>query len=127
MSIVKDLGSLKYRSRFESRFADYLHKHKIKFKYEHKKFSYILMKFYLPDFYLEDYDIFIETKGRLTYIDRAKLLAVKKMHPDLDLRIIFMNARNKLNKRSKTTYGEWATKSGFKWSEGETIPKEWMK
>ena len=58
--------------------------------------------------------------------DRAKHLLIKEQHPNLDIRFIFMNDKIRLDKRSKTTYGDWCTKNGFVFSK-ERIPKEWMK
>jgi hypothetical protein len=69
--------------------------------------------------------IYIETKGYLSPRDRRKMELVKLSNPDEDIRFVFQNANNKLNKRSKTTYGEWATKKGFKWAHKQ-VPQEWI-
>lgn len=61
--------------------------------------------------------VFIETKGHLRREDKAKLVAVKKQHPEIDLRILFY-APNKTN-------GKWAERHGFKYA-FSTIPKEWL-
>jgi hypothetical protein len=39
----------------------------------------------------------------------------KESNPHITIIFLFMNADNKITKRSKTTYGEWATKNGFLW------------
>lgn len=80
---------------------------------------------YHPDFVLPN-GIIIETKGYFLPKDRTKHLWLKKQHPDIDLRFVFNNSTAKLNKNSKTTYGEWCTKHGFKYSD-KTIPLEWFK
>jgi len=51
--------------------------------------------------------------------------AVKKQWPKMDIRFVFQNANNKLNKRSKTTYAQWADKHGFPWAH-KRIPEEWL-
>lgn len=70
--------------------------------------------------------MYIEYKGNFTGPDRTKMLLVKKQHPDLDIRLVFGRATNKLNRASKTTYAMWADKYGFPWSE-KVIPEEWRK
>jgi hypothetical protein len=57
---------------------------------------------------------------------RAKMTAVKKENPDKDIRFLFQAPNNRLTKRSKTTYGEWATKNGFKWAIAPDIPRSWI-
>ena len=81
---------------------------------------------YTPDFHLTKHDIIVEAKGYFDKGDRIKMQLIKEQHPDLDIRIVFLNARNKIYKGSKTTYGAWAEKNGFKWAEG-SIPEEWLK
>jgi hypothetical protein len=79
---------------------------------------------YTPDFRLPN-GIFIETKGRFVLEDRKKHLLIKQQSPELDIRFVFQNAKNKLRKGSKTTYADWCTKNGFQYCEG-TIPSEWL-
>ena len=74
----------------------------------------------------EENNFFIEVKGLFTSSDRGKHLLLKKQHPDLDLRFLFMNANNKLYKGSKTTYGGWCDRHDYKWCQG-FVPKEWLK
>ena len=53
------------------------------------------------------------------------MLAVQKQHPDLDIRLCFQNAKDKISRAKRSiTYGQWATRHGFKWSSG-SIPQEW--
>lgn len=61
--------------------------------------------------------VFIETKGHLRREDKAKLVAVKRQHPEVDLRLLFY-APNKVNSK-------WATKHGFRFAFGN-IPREWL-
>ena len=53
------------------------------------------------------------------------MLAVKKQHPELDIRFIFQR-NNTLTKRSKTTYGDWCDKHGFPWCIYPHLPPEWF-
>jgi|TARA_E500000318_G_scaffold90462_1_gene88380 hypothetical protein len=116
-----------YRSGFELKLAQTLIQNKINFTYEDTRISYVpKVRTYTPDFYLVDSNIYIEAKGNLTKDDRVKMVLVKQQNPEYDIRIVFMNARNKIYKGSKTTYGDWADRYGFMWAEG-SIPKEWLK
>jgi len=116
-----------YRSGFELKLAQVLAENNVKFLYEESRVVYVPKpRTYIPDFYLVDSDIYIEAKGNFTKDDRVKMLLVKEQNPDLVIRIVFMNARNKIYKGSKTTYAAWADRHGFEWAEG-TIPKEWYK
>tara|TARA_Y100000593_G_C4123594_1_gene243911 strand:+ start:10 stop:495 length:486 start_codon:yes stop_codon:yes gene_type:complete len=123
----EDMRRLKYRSKFELELAKKLGNNKVKFEYETKKFLYIPKpRTYTPDFYLPDTGIYIEAKGHLDKADRVKMALVKEQHKDLDIRFVFMNARNKIYKGSKTTYADWCNKHDFRWAEG-AIPTEWYK
>lgn len=112
------------KSGFERDLFKQLKQAKVKFGYETRKLPYTISKNYIPDFVLGN-GIIIEAKGVLTPMDRAKMKAVKNGHPELSIRFVFQNANNKLNRFSKTTYGEWATKHGFPWAH-KRIPKEWF-
>jgi hypothetical protein len=112
------------RSGFERSIALQLKKNKIKFKYEPFKIPYTTDHTYTPDFELPN-GILIEVKGVLDPASRAKMKAVKLQHPEFDIRFVFGRASNKLSRKAKQTYGEWATANGFQWAEGE-IPKEWL-
>jgi hypothetical protein len=104
--------------------ADALTKAEVAFSYETLSLPYIVERKYKPDFILPN-GVIIEVKGYWTGADRSKHLKVKEAHPDLDIRFCFMNAHNKLSKRSKTTYAQWCDKKGFKWCQ-RNIPKSWI-
>jgi len=55
----------------------------------------------------------------------AKQLEDEGIAYELDIRFVFSNSRNKLNKKSKTTYADWCDKHGFKWADKQ-IPKSWI-
>lgn len=99
---------------------------KVAFDYEPIKLPYVLERTYCPDFRLKHNGILIEAKGKLDADTKAKMIAVKKAHPDLDIRIVFMRGSNKLSSRSKKTYMDWAAQHGFPAADGE-IPAEWLK
>lgn len=74
---------------------------------------------YIPDFVVATPNgkVYIETKGYLRPEHKRKMVAVKKLHPTLDIRILFYAKKAKDIK--------WAEKYGFMWAI-ETIPKEWL-
>jgi hypothetical protein len=60
---------------WEKRFVEFLNKKQIKWERNHIGITYIFdedEKMYFPDFYLEDYDLYIEVKGYETEKDKAK-------------------------------------------------------
>lgn len=109
----------KLRNTFEKKIHKQLKRLKVKFSYESEKIAYVLARFYIPDFIIDTPTgkVFVETKGHLRREDKAKLVAVKRQHPEMDLRILFY-ARNKTNFK-------WAERHGFKYA-FDTIPKEWL-
>jgi len=116
-----------YRSGLEIKIKDYLKENNVPFKYEKVKIEWedLMYRTYTPDFLLEN-GIIIEVKGRFTSDDRRKHLAVKKQHPNLDIRFVFESSRRKLSKGAKTTYGQWCEKHGFQYYD-RIIPQEWIK
>lgn len=121
-------SSLKFRSGSERKCFDFLCQRGVAYEYEHMKFPYVITKTYLPDFYLPEYDFYIEVKGRFTSQDRSKHLFIREQHPELDIRFMFDNPNSKLYKGSSATYGDWANKHNYlfcKTTEG--IPKEWFR
>jgi hypothetical protein len=115
---------LNLKSGFERSFAHDLQRRGVNFEYETRKVPYTLEGTYNPDWEIVDKGFVVETKGLLDRDSKRKMIAVKKQHPDLDLRLCFMSANKKVP-GSKQTHGEWASKNGFKWCEG-TLPEEWL-
>ena len=113
-----------YRSRFEERLALTLKGVGAPFDYETLKLKYTRECVYTPDFILPN-GVIIEAKGYWLPADRTKHLRVRECNPEMDIRFCFQNAHNTLNKKSKTTYGDWCDKHGFLWAH-KTIPKEWI-
>lgn len=117
------------KAGFDSKFEYDVYNASIKrrTKFHPRKFDYVVSRKYEPDFEIKKKNgssIYVETKGYWTGSDRTKHLLVVAQNKGIDLRLVFMNANNKLNKRSKTTYADWCDKRGIKWAEGR-IPRDW--
>ena len=115
-----------YKSKFEEKVRKLLpdsvsyEPDKLKFKQPE------ITRTYIPDWKVKD-KVYIETKGKLTSEDRKKMLWVKEQYPDYTFYIFFQNARVKIRKGSKTSYGDWATKVGFEWSDlRDGLPNDWL-
>jgi hypothetical protein len=101
-------------------------KHNVPVLYECMKIEWedLMYRTYTPDFILPN-GIIIETKGRFTAADRRKHLAIKKQHPNLDLRFVFESSKRKLSKGSKTTYASWCERHKFQYAD-RVIPLDWI-
>ena len=94
-------------------------------EYEPDRFKFVKQSHYVPDFKIKE-NTYIEVKGWFMPSDRSKMVAFKEQYPNITIYLLFGNAKNKLSRVSKTTYGEWATKHGFVWSDiAEGIPATW--
>jgi Phage endonuclease I. len=109
----------KHKNKFEERIHRQLKKAKCNFKYESEKIPYILARHYIPDFVLTTPTgkIYIECKGYLRPEHKSKMVAVKRLNPSLDIRILFYSSNKK--------YIKWAEKHGFVYAI-EKIPDEWL-
>ena len=116
-----------FKSGLEESISQQIESKGIKVEYESEKVAYIIPASehtYNPDFKLPN-GIRVETKGRFVLADRKKHLLVKEQNPTLDIRFVFTNSKNKINKKSKTTYADWCEKNGFKYAD-KTIPDKWF-
>ncbi len=116
-----------FKSGLEENISKQIEDKGIIVQYESEKIPYIVPATnhtYNPDFKLPN-GIIVETKGRFVAADRKKHQLVKEQHPDLDIRFVFSNSKNKISKNSKTTYGMWCEKNGYKYADKE-IPEEWF-
>ncbi len=116
-----------YRSGLEESVDALLKQSGIDGQYEQHKVLYtipISYHEYTPDFRLPN-GIFVETKGRFVLEDRKKHVLIKQQHPELDIRFVFQNSKNKIRKGSPTTYADWCKKHGFLYAD-KTIPQEWL-
>lgn len=76
------INGFRMDSSWESIFANYLNKNDIKWVKNKKPFRYIFENeehSYYPDFYLEDFNLYIEIKGQETEKDLAKYKSVKDL------------------------------------------------
>jgi len=113
-----------YRSKFEQTVGEFLGTNA---EHEPERISFIQpskSRFYVPDFKTRG-GVFIECKGKWDASDRIKHVWLREQHPDKRIAIVFQNSKVRLNKKSKTTYGEWATKNNIEWYDWKDgIPKE---
>lgn len=100
-----------FKSKFEEDIADF---YKLHNKYETDKLEYELINIYNPDFTLKE-NSYLECKGFFKPSDRRKMLEVIKQHSDKQFIMFFQDARVKLSRKSKTTYGDWCDKHGIQW------------
>jgi hypothetical protein len=119
------VDGVRYRSAFEAGVARNLTGRHVGFEYEGKQLFYTTAHVYRPDFVLSN-GVVIEVKGYFPASDRTKLLAVREANPDVVIRLLFQNAKTRLSRGSKTTYGQWADRHGFEWAQS-TVPDEWIK
>lgn len=96
--------------------------------YESTKLKYVMPS--SNHSYLVDFEIgpnsYIEVKGRLMPQERKKYLLVRDQHPEITLRFFFDKSENKLYKGSPTSYGDWATKNGFEYTDiKKGLPEDW--
>ena len=114
-----------YKSKPEIAVADYLGENA---EYEREYIEFIQpakSRRYCPDFKTKA-GVFIECKGKWTTEDRLKHVWLREQHPDKRIILLFQNPDVKINKRSKTTYADWANKNGIEWLDwrNRNIPKE---
>ena len=80
-------------------------------------------RWYTPDFFLES-GIILEVKGKFTAANRKKHKAVKELHPEMDIRMVFMRD-NWLTKGHTIKYSGWCEQEDIKYAIGR-IPAEWL-
>lgn len=115
---------MKFRSKYEQQIYQHVEENGLTVEFEPFKLPYLVKGNYLPDFVLPN-GIIVEAKGYFDSRARAKMVAVKKHNPELDIRFVFMNSRTKLRKGSQATYADWCEKHGFPFTDG-MIPLKWF-
>ncbi|RPJ55446.1 MAG: endodeoxyribonuclease [Dehalococcoidia bacterium] len=118
-----------WRSGLEEEVAKELDDKGVAYEYEKLTLHYTVPAKnhkYTPDFELLSNGIVVETKGRFVTSDRQKHLLIKAQHPNIDIRFVFSNPNQRISKLSRTTYGMWCDKNGFKWA-ARSVPDEWLK
>ncbi len=104
---------MQYKSLLERDFATTLNKANIQYEYEADKIPYVRPSSYTPDWKIGK-KTYLETKGEFSPSQRNNLLSFLEQHPDIEIIMIFAQANNKLNKKSKMTYGEWCERHKIK-------------
>ena len=112
-----------HRSGLEDKVEDALREQGFSPEYEKESFPYILHRKYKPDFKVGD--VHIEVKGWWPSDQRQKFLSVVINNPDLRIFVALQRPHQTLNKKSKTSYAQWATKNGIAWCP-IPIPKEFL-
>ena len=114
-----------FKNKFEGRLHASLKrrqpKYKYEFSYESERIPYVIEADYIPDWPMKKANgkkMYIEAKGYFRPESKRKMVAVKKQHPELDIRIVFYSARKKDIR--------WAERYGFPYSIG-SIPDDWLK
>jgi predicted nuclease of restriction endonuclease-like RecB superfamily len=117
--VVKRKKKRRLKNPFEKRIYNRLRRARAKFKYESERIPYVLAGHYTPDFVLDTVHgrVYLECKGYFRREDKRKLAAIKRQHPEMDLRILFYAS-------SKTNI-KWAEKNGLKYAVSK-LPKEWL-
>lgn len=107
------------RNNFEERIFQFLGLSHVKVSYETEKIPYVLAGHYIPDFIITTTSgkIYVETKGYFRPEAKRKMAAVKRQHPELDIRILFY--------KYSTINARWAERNGFVYA-FEHIPAEWL-
>ena len=113
-----------FRNQFEEKLASFLEEKRVAYEYETRILSYTLEGRYKPDFILPN-GIIIEAKGFFRLTAQRILRAIKKQHPELDIRLVFYDCNKKVQ-GSNLTCKAWATKYNFKFAD-KAIPIEWIK
>ena len=131
--MVKKISKKKFRSGLEEAVANELDKLKVDYGYEDTVIPYekpARKTRYTPDFTIKINGVYWETKGRFQTSDRKKHLLIKEQHPEIKIKFIFSNSKNKIGKKSKTTYGKWCELKGFDYhciqTTKQLFPKEWL-
>ena len=126
-----------FASMAERDFAVDLDKEGIPWLYEPEKIDWFpappKFRTYTPDFKVMRRDgsyFFVEFKGYLRPGDKTKMRAVKKQHPEIDIRFVFMNAYKYASKHvrkdgTRQTYAQWAESYGYQWAH-QVMPEEWL-
>jgi hypothetical protein len=118
------------RSGYEERIKSWLRSCNIPYRYETEVLKYTLPeRKYIPDFIFTKKNgnlMYVEAKGILDSDTKCKMRAVRKQHPDKDIRILFQK-NQPVRKGAKNKYSDWANQNNYLWAVGTELPKEWVK
>lgn len=119
------------KNKGEQAIAKQLEAAKVEFSFEPHSFKYKVPATYTPDFSLikkDGSEMYLEIKGYHAGMATwcSKITHFVRQNPEIDYRIIFLDAKKKFNKRYKSNMGDWASRKGIKWAGNGTIPEEWL-
>jgi len=86
---------VKVQGSWEFKYAEYLNSKNIKWTHSrkmflrYKRFEDDFLHTYYPDFYLPDVNEYVEVKGYYSQINKEKMEAVWKTHPDKNITLLF--------------------------------------
>ena len=130
---VQISDKVKLKSGLEEVIYNFLTSEDVSFSYETLKINFNFpetKKTYTPDFPIKK-SFIVEAKGAFNSADRKKHRLIKAQHPEYDIRFIFSNSKNKIGKKSQTTYAKWCDLFGFKYhciaSTKKKFPDKWLK
>ena len=118
------------KQTFEQKVMSNLTAKGVEFEFEPHSLSYNVTRDYIPDLLIGD--MYVEIKGYFRQDAQRKMRAVKKQHPEKDIRFLFQRANatiqgaKKRKDGTKMTCADWAERYGFKYAEGEEIPDKWI-
>ncbi len=118
------------KQTFEQKVMSNLTLKGVEFTFEPHSLPYSVTRDYIPDLLIGE--MYIEIKGYFRQDAQRKMRAVKKQHPEKDIRFLFQRANatvqgaKKRKDGSKMTCKEWAERYGFQYAEGEEIPDKWI-
>jgi len=94
--IRRSYKNIKFRSTFEIKFAKLLDTYGIQWLYEPIRFKLEGRRYYKPDFYLSEYNLFVEIKGYQTESFTNKLKDIKVLYPNIPLIVVKDNEFDRL-------------------------------
>jgi hypothetical protein len=116
MTFRKKIDNFCTRSTYETFFAEYLIENNIKFTYEPRWYQLSNGTRYLPDFYIEATNQYIEIKGRMSAKDQAKIDRFRSDYPHLPLIVLDLPKLKKLGYRvSDYKLSKMVSIKGLRW------------
>lgn len=128
--VVRKRKKLK-QNKGELAVAEQLKSAKVDFSFEPHSFKYEIPATYTPDFVMttkKGRKIYLEIKGYHAGMAAwcSKITHFVQQNPEIDYRIVFLDAKKKFNKRYKSNMGDWASRKNIKWADKGIIPKGWL-
>lgn len=129
-----DLNNTFFRSAWEANYARYLDFIGVKWEYEKHSFEFETIKkgtrFYIPDFYLPEDDIWVEVKGYLRNKAKTKLSRFKRYYPEefKKLKVVLGDPYSAKGKQHKKTLNFFVRILGMSFRDIESyklLNKKW--